>query len=410
MWRRLLAGDDRRRAADALDAISADLVALSADPDFAPAPDGLTCGRAGVAVFLAYHARATGRDREASAAVELLAASILGAMRRPPGLSLSEGLVGVAWAVSHLRRTALPDRYEDPVAAVDGAVADLLADDDWPVDGELLHGLAGYGICALERLPGPTPVAVLEGIVARLARSAVRQDGGVTWRAAAGDPDGRIDLGVAHGVAGIIGFLARVAAAGVSEVAARELLAPATDWLLARRTDGFGGTTVPPFLGYELRAAQARTAWCYGDLGVAAALLAAARYAHRADWERAAVAMARAAAARPRDRMHLLGTGLCHGTAGAAHLFGRMHQATGDPELRAAALRWFGHVLDDRRPGTGVGGFGAYHAEPGGTPRWWGDPGLLDGAAGVGLALLSALEPVEPEWDRALAVAVPARG
>jgi lantibiotic biosynthesis protein len=33
---------------------------------------------------------------------------------------------------------------------------------------------------------------------------------------------------------------------------------------------------------------------------------------------------------------------------------------------------------------------------------WTGDPGFLTGAAGIGLALLAAVSPVEPEWDRLL--------
>jgi class I lanthipeptide synthase len=38
---------------------------------------------------------------------------------------------------------------------------------------------------------------------------------------------------------------------------------------------------------------------------------------------------------------------------------------------------------------------------------WRGTPGLLTGAAGVGLALLAAATPVEPSWDRMLLVALP---
>ena len=33
---------------------------------------------------------------------------------------------------------------------------------------------------------------------------------------------------------------------------------------------------------------------------------------------------------------------------------------------------------------------------------WRPDPGFLTGSAGVGLVLLAATTPVEPEWDRVL--------
>ena len=69
-----------------------------------------------------------------------------------------------------------------------------------------------------------------------------------------------------------------------------------------------------------------------------------------------------------------------------------------------------GLLLDLRRPGFGVGGYGAYKSDGDAGTRWWADPGMLDGAAGVGLALLAATQPVEPEWDRALAISMPAAG
>ena len=422
MWRPILDGPDRQRAEAALAAITADLVALDVDWGHhgGVAPSGLNVGRTGVAVFLAYHANVSGRAREVDLALDLLDRSIEEAMSRTPGLSLSDGLTGVAWAVSHLCGGMLPDQDGDPVAAVDHAVAELLADDEWEVADELLYGLAGYGIWALERLPAPVPATVLERIVARLVRSAeVVDDVGVAWstrsewlspEARIAHPTGRIDLGVAHGVTGIIGFLARAVAAGIGGPPARDVLDRSVAWLLTQRAEGFGGSTMPPYVGFDLRGDSARTAWCYGDLGVAAALLAAARNLHRADWEVEAVALARTAAARDVGKMRLMGTGICHGTAGAAHLFHRMYQATGDPELVRAARRWFRRTLDERRPGAGVGGFGAHQATSDGGLRWWGSPALIDGAAGVGLALLSGLEPVPPGWDRVLAVAVPVEG
>ena len=40
---------------------------------------------------------------------------------------------------------------------------------------------------------------------------------------------------------------------------------------------------------------------------------------------------------------------------------------------------------------------------------WKEEPGFLTGSAGLGLTLLAATTPVEPEWDRILLVSVPPR-
>ena len=137
------------------------------------------------------------------------------------------------------------------------------------------------------------------------------------------------------------------------------------------------------------------------------ALLAAARRAGEAGWEREALAIARAAAERPEETAGVVDAGLCHGAAGVAHLFHRLFQATGDPTLERAAVAWYDRTLALRRSGAGIGGFLAWDPDATGAMGWRPTSGFLSGAAGVGLALLAGLTPVEPEWDRALQAAIP---
>ena len=42
-----------------------------------------------------------------------------------------------------------------------------------------------------------------------------------------------------------------------------------------------------------------------------------------------------------------------------------------------------------------------------GQGEWRDDPGFLNGAAGIGLVLLAAASPLEPEWDRVLLASLP---
>jgi hypothetical protein len=153
----------------------------------------------------------------------------------------------------------------------------------------------------------------------------------------------------------------------------------------------------------------ARTAWCYGDPGVAAVLLNAARAFGRPDWEEAALDAARLAARRAPEVVRAVDAGLCHGAAGLGHLFNRMHQAAGDPELKEAAVAWFRRALELRTPGLGIAGYRAWTAtRPGERAAWQDDPGFLLGASGVGLALLAAVSDVDPAWDRVLQSSIPA--
>ena len=82
-----------------------------------------------------------------------------------------------------------------------------------------------------------------------------------------------------------------------------------------------------------------------------------------------------------------------------------MYQATGEAQLKDAATFWFDRTLEMRRPEGGIGGFLTINVVN--EERCWvADPGLLTGAAGIGLALLAAITPVEPAWDRILQVSI----
>ena len=149
-------------------------------------------------------------------------------------------------------------------------------------------------------------------------------------------------------------------------------------------------------------AIRARTAWCYGDPGVAAASWSAAR--RLGTPTRDAEALARACAIREPALCGVRDAGLCHGALGLAHLNNRFFQASRDPVFRDAARAWFARGLAMRRPGEGVAGFFAVEGD---DARQRAAPGFLDGAAGIGLALIAGLQPTEPGWDRLLLCDVP---
>lgn len=196
---------------------------------------------------------------------------------------------------------------------------------------------------------------------------------------------------------------------------ARPLLAGSVSWLLAQRLGPTAASRFSTFAAAGVEPTASRLAWCYGDLGIATSLLLAARLAEEQDWEEAALDVARATAARGFAASGVVDAGLCHGAAGVAHLYNRLYQASRDPVLEDAAVRWVEQTLAMRRPGEGVAGFLAWLPGPKAAAdgsadlRWTPDPGFLTGAAGVGLALLAAITPVEPAWDRVLLASVPPR-
>ncbi|HEV2846873.1 MAG TPA: lanthionine synthetase LanC family protein, partial [Thermoanaerobaculia bacterium] len=135
-------------------------------------------------------------------------------------------------------------------------------------------------------------------------------------------------------------------------------------------------------------------------------LLATARAVGERDWEREALDVALRAAACPESRAGINDAGLCHGAAGLGHLFNRMYHTTGEERFAEAARFWFARALGYREDGQGIAGFRSWGTTPEGGMDWRTEPGFLEGAAGIGLALLGAVSEVEPAWDRILAVSV----
>jgi len=124
-------------------------------------------------------------------------------------------------------------------------------------------------------------------------------------------------------------------------------------------------------------------------------------------WDREALAFARRSAGRGCADSGAVDPGLRQGAAGIAHLCNRLFQATGEEPFAAAARAGFGRVLETRRPDEGIGGFAVRLLDSRHRPVWTGDPGFLNGAAGIGLALLAAISSVEPAWDRLLPALIP---
>lgn len=359
----------------------------------------LAGGSAGRAVL---HARLADADTDQrDAALTCLRHATPSLRTRGGPSSLHVGAAGIGWVLTHVRGSLLDAR--DRCTGLDRALLRLLDRQPWSGHVDLMRGLVGIGVYALERLESPVGPTLLERVVTRLADTAVRDGDDVYWWTPPERlpdlvrqrcPQGHVNLGIAHGVPGMIAMLGATCAAGVAPATARPLLDGAVRWLVR---DGAAGEILPAWRSPDQQPELARTAWCYGEPGVAAALLLAARAVAEPAWEDTARRLARRATTRSIEDSGVVDAGLCHGAAGLGLVFARLHQATGEQQFQDAARYWFSHVLDLRVPGSGVAGYTA--ADVDGPVS---DPSLLTGATGIALALHAAATDREPTWDRIL--------
>ena len=388
VWEPLLVGDAADRGQRVLAGIAKRIVAPVDDPS-------LGTGTAGIALFRAYLSGTGRREATASGALDLARASMISATRVPDP-TLYGGLVGPAWVVSHLDGRFGRTGDSDAIDVVDGALLALLRPSPWMHDFDLISGLVGLGVYALCRLPRPAAVECLELVVERLGEVAETRDDGITWRTRPEllpdwlrrqAPDGCYNVGLAHGVPGVIALLGSARAVDVAPATASRLLDGSVAWVLAQECRD-GGPRFPAWILPDGEASRGPLHWCYGDPGVAGAIFAAGDAADRPEWTSAAVDVALRTAGRAADETAVVEPGICHGSAGLGHIYNRFWQATGDARFSVAARLWL-----ERTP-----------ALLGGTS----DAGFLEGTAGIGLVLLSALG-VHPEWDTVLGLSAPSR-
>jgi len=195
---------------------------------------------------------------------------------------------------------------------------------------------------------------------------------------------GHLDLGVAHGVSGILPVLAMLANEPMLDADSRARfkgLARATFDQLRTYSRPSNPGRYPSCVNISGAHSDSRLAWCYGDAGVAATLHITATALGDPEVKDEAYATARAAAARTQDSSGVEDLSFCHGSAGLLHLFGRLYSTSADDLFRRAARSWADVLIQQLRETADL------------------QQGFLLGAAGVGLSLLGASTTIEPKWD-----------
>lgn len=384
-WQPILSGNEAASAHDAVGRI-----ALALEARASSRGQGLQ-GDAANALALAYCGLPS-----AAKWIDVALQAIAGS---PVPLSLYTGISGLSWIVHHLADGEDSDAL---LKHFDTALLRALEVPVWHGRLDLISGLVGMGVVAAARRDSVAH-SIVDGVLRHLEATATIEKLGVTWYV---DQDGSaskrhgtscpssVDLGVAHGVPGIIGVLSQFVEADMQRARSLRLLHSAVAWLLGTIPDG------RPRFGRRWPAAHEafkRVGWCYGDIGVAGVLLSISRVTMAPEFANMAISLLQYASETLADR-YIPDACFCHGSAGIAHIYNLAFQRTGSLEMRAHARHWILDVLRRELPEQGIGGY-RFLKLGSSSPQWMADPAIASGAAGVALVLLAAVEHREPRWQ-----------
>ncbi|QRN93727.1 type 2 lantipeptide synthetase LanM family protein [Archangium violaceum] len=338
-------------------------------------------GVGGLALFLAYLARETGRadfEQLAHAALEPVRDSWRNPDPSDAGVGAFVGRTSAAYVLGHLaalwNQPELLDEVREGLPALEA-----LIDTDTRID--LLSGSAGCALVLLGLHARTGDSRFLEAARRCGERLAVMAqpmpEGGLGWKGAAGE---RPLSGFSHGAAGIAYALLELAAA-TGDTRYRELaqkgLAYERALFVPERANW--RDLREPEKGAEGIATGFMVSWCHGAPGIALGRLCSLR--HQDDVQ------TRAELATALDTTLREGFGgnhcLCHGDMGNLEPLYLAGERLGEPRWIRAALERAAHVIHTGRERGWLCGL----------PRGTETPGLLMGLAGIGYGLLRLAAP-----------------
>jgi lantibiotic modifying enzyme len=270
-----------------------------------------------------------------------------------------------------------------------------------------LHGMTGLGIYFLERNKETNDKEFLEKIVDQL--SLMRTDAGEykVWITPGYGKysNDNYNFGMAHGMPGVLSFLAQVYVRGIKQQEIKEMIFSCMPFLLQHEYENDAEGCFPCSIEIEKEHREqiqgSRLAWCYGDLCMANALVHCGRALHENSWKIKGINLALKTTKRNFESAGCMDAPFCHGTTGLAHQYQRFYQLTGNEVFKYAVNNWVDLTMKHYyRPGEGAGGysFRCLNEETNlfeYVPQY----GLLEGSAGIALVYLSLLYNVEPNWD-----------
>lgn len=376
---------------------------------------GLARGWSGLAVLFEHADRCRPGEGWAEEARDALGRAAQSAAADPSSLApgLAAGWAGVAFASAFLARGG--QRYGRwrrelvPYVERSGRIAATAVENrrgSWPFsDFDHISGLAGL----VAGLRSADSVEAMGAVTSALVHGTLQGQGGPLWGTAPDQiadealrvryRDGLVNLGLAHGLAGVVAALALAVRENVAGCDGEVALDMVTSSLASAVRWKDGAPTLPHFLSLGAESdhgGPGRTAWCYGPPGAARALALAGSVLRRPALVRLAGDLLVASLAQPENVTRLDSPTFCHGVAGVLQLTARMAVENADPRIADLVPRLCGRLLDTFVPNS-VFGF----RNVGSGPSWVDEPGLLEGAAGVGLVLLSIAHRPEPGWDQA---------
>ena len=360
---------------------------------------GLLNGNSGTALFLFYLDLFYDDNRYEETAEALLCNAMEQINDGFDQFTFSIGIPGILWTLTHLNNEGFIEAdvdFTEILPILENQML-LYAENN---DFDYLHGAMGFCLYLLSHPADLSPV--FRKLSQLLEEKGIQEKNCIRWQQEIRrDPFQKVyGISLSHGLSSTLVLLSKIFQKDAGNMQVKTMLQKASAYLLSQRNDPSKNllSVYPVFGEPEEHMRESRLSWCYGDLGIAVALYETGTVLHDQQLREEALGiLLHACNRRELEKNGVVDAGLCHGTAGIAHIFNRFFQRTQHPAFKEAARYWFEKTLEMATFTDGLAGFRSRSDN-----TWVNDTGMLEGISGIGLALISAVSAVEPKWDAAL--------
>lgn len=265
---------------------------------------------------------------------------------------------------------------------------------------DFLYGGLGIGLYFVNRKKEKEVVKLVDDI----EKLSENDKSGIKWKANTFIEkwDKTYNLSLSHGISSIMVMLCKIYNSGIETIKTRRLLEGGVNYMLAQKLPSGQYNSIFGNLALESSYTlfPSRLAWCYGDLCVATSVWQAAKTLKNEYWaNEAKTILIHSSQRRDLAENGVVDACFCHGTAGIGHVFNRMYHETNLKECKDAAKYWFEKTIEMSIFDDGPAGYKVWQGLGNGYES---ETGLLEGIAGIGLALLSYYHGADLSWDECL--------
>jgi len=370
----------------------------------------LFSGKAGKSLFHVYYSKIFQNEKHYEKGINLISEIFDKISQGFSFPTFAGGLSGIGWLIEFMEQNDFLDaNTNEVVGELDKYLYPLMIKETRSGNFDYLHGAGGIALYFLKRMKKlPEVKEFLYEYVDVLDEISIKEENDKRkWISVIYTKDNHSEkvynLSMSHGIASIISVLSKMYAQDINKLKSEKMLIEAINYLLSYQQDTKEYSSYfPNTVSLENhRSSNSRLAWCYGDLGISVSLWNASQVLENKDLESKAVEiLSQTAERKDLKRNRVDDAGLCHGTAGIAHIYIRAFQYTDNEKFKEASEYWFDQTLKMAKFEDGLASYKTWA-----TPRlggWKNDCGFLTGITGIGLSLLTAISDNEPKWDECL--------